>query len=383
MIESHNCQVCGGGLQKVDAYSSLPRVTSDCKPWPAGGTMASCVDCGATQKIPDTAWLDDIRRIYDDYQIYQLSGGAEQVIFLDQGQVLPRSAALVSFYLREANLPETGRLLDVGCGNGAALANFSKALTKWSLFGKELSDRNIDGLRRIPNFVELFTGSTQTISGKFEAVSLIHSLEHMTEPLASLSENGSLLSAKGKIFVEVPDFEASPFDLLVADHLMHFTRATLAFLAARAGLMTTTLRNDVLPKELTMVAYRGETPPVRPDAATGASLLRRHLAWLNDVLAAAKGAVEPGRPFGIFGTSISSMWLHGALSKSATFFVDEDQSRVGSRIDGSPILSMADIPPGSTLYIPLIPSVAKRVMNKCKSRQSDCRYLVPADFSDF
>jgi hypothetical protein len=78
MSDVHVCQVCGGQLQKVDAYSHLPRVTSDCKPWPSGGTLALCVECGAIQKIPDAVWLDEISRIYKDYQIYQLSGGSEQ-----------------------------------------------------------------------------------------------------------------------------------------------------------------------------------------------------------------------------------------------------------------------------------------------------------------
>lgn len=381
MIESHSCQGCGGRLNKIDAYSHLPRVTSDCKPWPSGGALALCVDCGATQKIPDVVWLDEIRRIYGNYQIYQLSGGVEQVIFLDQGQILPRSAALISFFLREANLSDTGRLLDVGCGNGAALANFSKALPKWNLFGTELSDTNLDKLRRIPNFVDLFVSPPKTIPGSFDVISLIHSLEHMTEPLDVLSDNALLLSDNGKIFVEVPDLEASPFDVLVADHLMHFTRPTLAYLAARAGLVVETIRNDVLPKEITLVAHRGVAAPITPDADLGANILRQHLDWLNDVLASAKAAAETTNSFGIFGTSISSMWLYGALSNRAIFFVDEDESRIGGRIDGRPILAIADIPSGSTLYIPLVPSVAKRVMDKCRGRQSDCKYVVPANIS--
>ena len=383
MIESHSCQVCGGRLQKIDAYSRLPRVTSDCKPWPSGGTLALCVDCGATQKIPDTVWLDEIRRIYGDYQIYQVSGDAEQVVFLDQGQILPRSTALISFFLREIRLPDTGRLLDVGCGNGAALANFSKVLPKWTLFGTELSDSNLARLRRIPNFVNLFTGPPKTIPGRFDVISFIHSLEHMTEPLDMLSGNASLVSDKGNIFVEVPDFEASPFDLLVADHLMHFTRPTLAFLAARAGLVIDAIRNDVLPKEITLVAHRGVAAPVLPDAALGANILRQHLGWLNVVLASAKSAVEMTNSFGIFGTAISSMWLDGALSGRADYFIDEDKSRIGGNIDGRPILSIANIPSGSTLFIPLVPSVAKRVMDKCKARQGDCKYVVPGNFSEF
>jgi hypothetical protein len=201
----------------------------------------------------------------------------------------------------------------------------------------------------------------------------------MPAPLNTLTDNAQLLAGAGKIFVEVPDAEASPFDLVVADHLMHFTRPTLAYLAERAGLAIDAIRNDVLPKELTLLAHRGAAAAARPDAKLGAAIVEQHLGWLASVVASAAAARGKARSLGIFGSSISSMWLYGALSRDAAFFVDEDKSRIGGKADGRPILSIDDIPSGSTVYIPLIPSVAQRVRDKCRARQSDCEYIVPGD----
>ena len=102
-ISPFNCKVCETGhLEPIEGYAELPRVTSDCKPWPAGGTMCCCDACGAVQKLADEKWFDDIDRIYKAYQIYNLSGGAEQVIFSASGDAAPRSHTLVDFVVRNA-----------------------------------------------------------------------------------------------------------------------------------------------------------------------------------------------------------------------------------------------------------------------------------------
>lgn len=359
------CQVCSADrLELIDSYARIPRVTSDCKPWPAGGKMAVCGDCGAVQKLPDAVWLDEIGRIYRDYQIYDLSNGAEQVIFNSAGSAAPRSRTLVDFLLRAILPPPTGKLIDIGCGNGAALGTFSSAptLSRWSLYGSELSASALPALKALSNFVELFTGDLEDIKERFDIVTMIHSLEHMPMPARSLEQALGLLAAGGTLFVEVPDAETSPFDLIVADHLMHFSRATLHYLAGRVGCSARILRNDVLPKEITFVAQPGTPSSQKPDAAQGADIARATVNWLQRVINAADDAAARGGPFGIFGTSISAMWLYGARQGQVAFFVDEDRTRIGRNIDGRPIVAPADIPAGATVFVPLVPAVAERVI---------------------
>ncbi len=357
------CQVCTADrLEIIDLYAGLPRVTSDCKPWPSGGKMAVCHACGATQKLPDAAWFDDIGRIYKEYEIYKLSSGAEQVIFNGNGSAAPRSQTLVDFIGRSVSLPAQGKLIDIGCGNGGALRTFSSALPAWRLYGTELSDAALPLLKTLPNFVQLFTGEQPEIDERFELVTMIHSLEHMPEPSRTLKEASGLMTDAGMLFVEIPDVETSPFDLVVADHLMHFSRATLRFLAERNGFSVQVLRNDLLPKENTLLASRGGVSAQTPDASAGIALVKRNTAWLRAVIDLATSAANFGRPFGLFGTSISGMWLYGALQDKIEFFVDEDESRIGQKVDGRPIVALKDIPKDSRVFVPLIPAVAKKVI---------------------
>ena len=357
------CRVCDAdGLETLDAFAQIARVTSDCKPWPAGGKMAVCHRCGAIQKLPDAAWFADIESIYKGYQIYELSGGAEQVIFSGDGQGAPRSHRLVDFIKQTAALPPRGKLIDIGCGNGGALRTFSGALPDWKLFGSELTDAAAPSLRMLPNFVDLFTVEPADIKDRFDLVSMIHSLEHMPEPSKTLRDAAGLMTASGVLFVEVPDAETSPFDLIVADHLVHFSPATLRLLAERNGLSVQVLRNDFLPKENTMLARRGATTVAKPDPAAGVALARRNIAWLGAVMDKAAAAAAGGKPFGLFGTSISGTWLYGALRDKIKFFVDEDVTRVGQSVEGRPIVAPSAIPKDGVVFVPLIPSVADKVI---------------------
>ncbi len=262
------CGVCGAdALLDLPAYSKLPRVTSDCKPWPAGGALAVCTRCGTIQKKPDAAWLDEIDRIYGAYEIYHLSDGGEQVIFSASGSSRSRSKALVDFVVARLGKSGPGSLIDIGCGNGSALANFSAALPGWTLDGTELSDRDLPVLRNIPGFRSLHTAPVQ---GEYDVVAMIHSLEHMVSPLDSVSDAAALVEPDGLLFVEVPDAETSPFDILVADHRTHFTRATLDALAGRASLAVDFLDNTVFPRR-TRCSRTGATANRRASPTLGAA----------------------------------------------------------------------------------------------------------------
>lgn len=368
------CLVCeASGLHEIAAFRDLPRVTSDCKPFASGGSLLVCSSCGAVQKTADERWLSEIDAIYGAYEIYEIAGGAEQLIFAADGAAAPRSQRLIDALRRELTLPARGRLIDIGCGNGAALGNFSRALPQWELYGSELSDRAAAGLKRLPNFRELYTVPTSRIPGRFDLVSMIHSLEHMPDPAAALRDAASLLADEGALFVEVPDVETSPFDLLVADHLMHFSAATLGYLAgAKCDIRPRLLSNRILTKELTLIGERGAAGSRMPDAKAGREIAERTVDWLQRVIARAQELAGATPSLGIFGTSISAMWLYGAIGGKVGYFVDEDPARVGRSCAGKPVLSPGEVPEGATVYVPLVPEVAAAV-----ARRLGAQYIIP------
>lgn len=379
-VPGHSCRICGAAaLQELPEFAALARVTSDSKPWPAGGRLTVCGGCGALQKLPDAAWLAEIEAIYGAFEIYHQSGGAEQPIYDPAGNAsAPRSAWLVEHLVKTLGLGGSGRLLDFGCGNGAALATFAARRPGWALSGSELSDRALPALRRIPGFTELYTCPPGDIPGRFTLITLIHSLEHLIAPVATLAELRGRVAEDGHLFVQVPDCRKTPYDLLVADHLLHFTLETLRLAGERAGYRTVALSDAVVTKELSWIGRPGPAAGANgaaetdassgPDAAAALDLARRHVGWLAAQVAAAEALAARSPNFGIFGTSISGTWLYGVLRDRVAFFVDEDPGRINRRHMDRPILAPAALPADADVFVPLIPEVAASVVRRLAGR---------------
>lgn len=370
------CLVCDSStITEVPGFAGVPRITSDCRPFPKGGRLGVCPSCGGVQKFPDSTWLSEIAGIYANYHAYHQAEGEEQIVLDPRtGQPRRRSAVLLEYLSRSARLPSHGTALDVGCGTGVTLQAMSKALEGWQLFGQDLDDRQRERLQEINGFSELFVGPLASINAKFDLVSMVHSLEHFEDPHRTLRDVGAIMRADGILFVEVVNVEENPFDILVADHILHFGPSTLRRLAERAGFEIVALETDCVRKELSLVATPsamiGSGPPEVSrvaEWAAAAQLVERQLGWLSQAAEIARTSAATAAPFGVFGTSIAATWLATVLLERIEFFVDEDPSRVGKAYMGKPVLNPFAVPPGATIFLALAPVIAKEVARRLAS----------------
>lgn len=384
MKNNFSCLVCEARqLSFINGFSDLPRVTSDSRYWPSGGQLCVCEVCGAVQKLPTATWHTETKEIYASYNLWPLAQGKEQPIFSVNGESKPRSALLIEFLLNQHDGPAKGELLDVGCGTGAALGNFSRALPSWDLYAADLSDRFLPTLQHIPFFKELFIGPLGNIQRRFDLITMIHSLEHFPQPYDALIQIRRLLTENGILMVAVPNAAISPFDYLVVDHLVHFNPNQLAHLVQRAGFRINCLRDDLLPKEIGMLAMTASDASVAALDSSGIGeaidQARSGVQWLMALLQAAKESANQarhfGKKFGIFGTSISGMWLFGAMEQHIDFFVDEDPTRQGTCFESRPIIAPQSVSSNAFIFISLLPDVAENV----KSRLANCpgNWIVP------
>src|SRR2546429_520332 len=193
-----------------------------------------CSRCGHLQKHHDAATLAVINEIYREYAPHHLSQGHEQVVFPEG--LPPRPRTWHSLEKCRPYLPARGRLLDVGCANGAVLKSAEALLKGWELHGFDLNDRHRDEVLRLPGVVSFTSGSlTKLPHRQFDLIVLWHTLEHIPAPQGVLTELRDLLAPDGFLLVQVPDIERTPFDLAVIDHTSHFSRRTLEILCRQAG----------------------------------------------------------------------------------------------------------------------------------------------------
>lgn len=352
-------------------YASLGRVTSDCKPWPAGGSLQVCRSCGLIQANTDDKWMAECSEIYASYESNYQSSGVDQAIFDPRtGAAIQRSEKLLLELLRRKLLPAAGNLVDIGCGSGGFLRACSVHLPNWDLFGLESAatyEREVRSIRGVRDF---FPFGFDKLAGRYHLITLLHVFEHLQGPSAAYRVLERSLEQTGAIFIEVPSCEVNPFELLVADHASHFTADQLVrMMKAMGAPLLHGSDCDWIPKEISLLAGRTEQDtrlrrgPDEIDSIIG--LVRRQIMWLKSVADGAKCLLADGGQFGVFGTSIAANWLTGVVGPEVVnFYVDEDPGRVGRSHFGRPIIAPAEVPPQTKVYVPLAPVVANAVKER-------------------
>jgi SAM-dependent methyltransferase len=362
------CSICGGGtLEEMTDYRVLHRVTSDCRAWPAGGQLGVCRACGAVQKPADDAFLADIDAIYKSYTIYHQAAGAEQAVF-EQASGLPasRSVKLLDTFRSRAGLKPTGRMLDVGCGNGATIRAFGEVAPGWTKAGTEFDGKYRAEVESIPSTEPLYVGPVEDVPGAFDVITMIHVLEHIVDPVAVLATLRGKLAPGGLLLIEVPHHPANPFELLIADHRSHFTADSLTRALVAAGYEIVSVATDWIPKELSVVARPATAAVTMPppiDAAAARERISDSLAWLRRTANHLR-RLGAENALGLFGTSIAGTWLAAEAGNAISFFVDEDPNRVGRTYLGRPVYAPANVPAGTRVFVGLPSAVAAGICSR-------------------
>lgn len=143
----------------------------------------------------------------------------------------------------EQCLGRPGRLLDVGCGDGALL---TVALERgWRAEGVEASAALLEQMQTGALAGRVRLGRAEALEScdrQYDAVVLLNVLEHVREPRVALGEAARVLLPGGIVAVHVPNYAWGRLfgrrwhQLLPLEHLHYFTPATLALLLGQMGL---------------------------------------------------------------------------------------------------------------------------------------------------
>lgn len=179
-----------------------------------------------------------------------------------------RSAYLRHFIRTDLHsLHLIGSALDIGCADGIFLDLLEKV--GWQAFGVEPFPNLRGQDSRISHSpIEAWDGDAQ-----FDLVTMVHSLEHVADPLLVLLKINQLLRPGGALFIAVPNYggawahlsgESWPW-LNLREHYYHYTTTALRQLLIRAGFTVISLRTS-----------SREAPPILTEIFTAVGVFRRH-----------------------------------------------------------------------------------------------------------
>ena len=353
----------------------IPLVFSDCLPWSGPQAIWFACNCGYVGKACDQDYESALTFSYANYSPFHQGGGEEQAVTQDGSSFLSRSSKVLTWLLKENLIRSTGSLLDFGCGNGSFLKASAALIPSMNLHAADINDSHRDAVLSLPNVhsFQVLPLEPKEVE-KFDVISLIHVLEHLPDPIATLGNLASRLTQDGVIVIQVPDLSANFFDLVVADHLSHFTEKSASDLVRAAGFEVVASALGVVPKEITIILRKASSNLSSVSLSNDPSrqLTSDAFEFLEKWKAAAGAAGDSGLPVSIFGSSIAASWAvtlledRGHLVKE---FLDEDPARLGGQLRGIKIKqpSRAASPERRVVLVPLVPVVSVSVSARLQS----------------
>ena len=363
-------------LEPIHQYSVFHRVTSDCRPFSSDGLLAICPNCGLIQKPPSHQYSAELEAIYCDYSPYSQSAGSEQKVTsaCSSGLLESRSSPLLQWLRSQINLPKSSTIIDFGCGLGNFLVEFSTLFPNWHCIGIDSSTYR-QAQARHPEF--LFASSLDNVNlvecGFF---SLIHCFEHLPNPLEFLSKVSSLLAQNTILYIQIPDVTTSPFDLLIADHVAHYSPCDIRNLVCRVPHLDLISIDTPVAKEMSILLRVNKTT-AQPDGISSVVPSANSLLTSKELVSSRLSLFQHLKELGlsyaqsdlsrlyIFGSSIAASWLASEVGvKNICSFIDEDFDRQGSSHLDLPIIAPANVPEGSIILMPLPPSISELIAQR-------------------
>lgn len=179
-----------------------------------------------------------------------------------------------------ATVPDLKRddlILDVGTGKGAQLEDLAAlGFTRLAGIDPFLPPEQAG---RTPSGIELIRGDLASVTGRYDLITLHHSLEHVTQPGQLLEQARGRLTAGGRVLVRIPLLQPWVWERYGVNwaqldpprHLHLFTTRAFINLAERAGFRCTSYGFDGMGWSIAWSeAYARGIPMNEPDGRANA-----------------------------------------------------------------------------------------------------------------
>lgn len=383
-----NCNLCGTPLSdKIYDSGDALSLTSLCTVHDGRTEVYVCGCCAHVQ----SAAMADIDAYYDDsYDILVDSEEEDQIYEVVAGRKVYRTEHQVKVLRDKLALTTGTRILDYGCAKSATLRTLASQIPGLEVHLFDVSDRYRPFWDK---FIPRERGATFELPAdwqdRFDVVTSFFSLEHMAQPQDALRKIAALLKTGGTFYGIVPNVLSNTADLIVVDHVNHFTPPSLAWLLRANGFEVQDISDSVHRGALVFVARKlaqaAGAQPAAQDEVQAIVDRARHIAdfWQQagarvQAFEQTLGADAPVALYGagFYGAFIAS-WLR--QPQRIRYVIDQNAFLQGRQLHGAPVIAPADLPSDiSTLLIGLNPAHARQIVGEIPAfagRSLNCFYL--------
>lgn len=366
-----NCNICAVALDEP-VYESETSLISLCDIFPQPTRARICANCAHLQ----TDEIEDAATFYDtEYTILMESEEDDQIYEVRGGTKVYRTGHQIDVLVDKLELEPDTKILDYGCAKSSMMRTLLEDHPHIKPHLYDVSDRYVPFWEK---FLQPTHWATYDVpeawDGYFDVVTSFFALEHITEPAAIVTQIAGLLKPGGLFYGIVPNVLTNSADLIVIDHVNHFTRSSLDCLLTSAGLDVQDVDADAHRGAFVFVAKRSahtNTTSWSADEQEVDDITRqlRELAefWgsAGERLRNAEKSTVRDAELAVYGAGFYGAFIKSCLSQPERIrcFIDQNPYLQGGKLDGVPI-----VPPEAlaedihNVFVGLNPAHAKKII---------------------
>lgn len=383
-----NCNLCGTPLgDKIYDSGDALSLTSLCNVHDGRTEVYVCGCCAHVQ----SAAMADIDAYYDDsYDILIDSEEEDQIYEVVACRKVYRTEHQVKVLRGKLALTTGTRILDYGCAKSATMRTLAGQIPELEVHLFDVSDRYRPFWDK---FITWERGATFELpadwKGSFDIVTSFFSLEHMAQPQEALRKIAALLKTGGTFYGIVPNVLSNTADLIVVDHVNHFTPPSLAWLLRTNGFEVQEVSDSVHRGALVFVARKlaqpaSAQPTVQDEVQAIVDRARRIADFWQQAGArvqAFEQTLAADAPVALYGAGFYGAFIASWLRQPQRIrcVIDQNAFLQGRQLHGAPVIAPADLPPDiSALLVGLNPAHARQIVGEIPAfarRSLNCFYL--------
>lgn len=366
MTDERRCRVCRSALSAPVLDLNAPALTSTNQNIDAPTRVYVCASCSHVQSPAPL----DLAAFYDtDYRISLESEEHDQLYEMRDNAPIYRTDRQAEVVLGKTRLNHGARVLDYGAAKAQTLR---KILARRPDLAPHVFDVSDDYRRFWSAWLTEDSVASyavpETWHGRFDLVTSHYVLEHVADPVGALRGLASLLAPGGRIFFSVPDWSQNGGDLLVADHVNHFSALSIRRLAAEAGLVVDDLDPDALPSAFAVTCHVGDPSPPGVNSEIDAAVAHAQSAAVALAEACAQldrdFAINVGRATAIYGAGFYGAFLLTRMAGRVTpvCCLDNNRHLWGGSLFDVPVAAPDALPAEvDVVYVGLNPARAREI----------------------
>jgi SAM-dependent methyltransferase len=366
------CNICAAGLENP-VYESETSLTSLCDIFPQPTRVRNCDNCGHWQ----TDEIDDAAAFYDtEYTILTESEEEDQLYEVRNDKKVYRTDHQVNVLQSKLQLDANTKILDYGCAKSSMMRTLHKNQPALNPFLYDVSDRYVSFWEK---FAEPSNWAAYDIPSSwdsyFDVVTSFFALEHIARPVEVVDQILRLLRPGGLFYGIVPNVLTNPADLIVIDHVNHFTRSSLDCLLTTTGFEVQEIDADAHRGAFVFVAKR---PTESTDASWAANendiratsrALRELAEFWNSAASRLRDAEQDTTDdveLAVYGAGFYGAFIRTCLLRPERIrcFIDRNPFLHSGNLDGVPVVPPDELPPDiHNVFVGLNPDHARKIIS--------------------